>query len=270
MMTNIGLGIICPTKYLEDFAVQSPYHLVLTHKVFNDPAYAEFYRYRARMGDFVTLDNSSYEVGDGVFTNKDLFEAAGRCGASEIMAPETYMDARDTYHKVAAFVEYFSNRVTPIRTFATLHGRDITEIMWLNKKYLQMQVGTIGISCRLDPFDFDHANDAYRLSVGRAKIVQRLEPVWKASWWKPEYHLLGMNHPAEISFYRNIRMIRSCDSSAAFINGLHEKSINVFDYEKPKDRVDFDYTGLPNSRRFFVNDNIEYLKKWGKRNDIES
>lgn len=269
-MKDIGLGIICPTKYLEAFAVQSPYHLVLTHKVFEDPEYAEFYRYRARVGDFVTLDNSSYEVGDGIFNNKDLVEAASRCGASEIMAPETYLDARDTYRKVAAFIDYFDNLRIKVRVFATLHGPNIIEIMWLNKKYLQMKVGTVGISCRLDPFYFDHANLAYKLSVGRGKIVQRLAPVVQASRWRPEYHLLGMNHPAEISFYRNIPMIRSCDSSAAFINGLHEQSINVFDYEKPRDRVDFDYTDLTASMRFFVNDNIEYLKKWGKRNDIES
>jgi hypothetical protein len=186
------------------------------------------------------------------------------------MAPETYMDAKDTFCKVAAFVEYFYKirRVVPV--FATLHGRNIIEIMWLHKKYLQMKVGTVGISCRLDPFDFNHENLAYRMSVGRAKIVQRLEPVWKQSLWKPEYHLLGMNHPAEISFYGKTPMIRSCDSSAAFINGLHEQSINVFDYEKPRDRVDFDYTDLTHGMRFFVNDNIEYLKKWGKRNDIES
>ena len=79
-MKNIGLGLICPTKYLEDFAVQSPYHLVLTHKVFEDPAYAEFYKSRAKLGEFITLDNSSYEVGDGVFTNDDLLEALREVG----------------------------------------------------------------------------------------------------------------------------------------------------------------------------------------------
>jgi len=72
----IDLGFIVPTMWLEQFATFSNYHLVLAHMIRDDPKYLEFYRRRSREGDFITLDNSSYELGDGVFTEQDLLDFA--------------------------------------------------------------------------------------------------------------------------------------------------------------------------------------------------
>lgn len=268
-MKDIGLGIICPTRYLGDFAFQSPYHLVLTHKVFEDPGYCDFYRDRSRAGDFITLDNSSFEVGDGVYTEKDLYEAAQLVGAHEIMAPEEYLSSTLTYHKVAAFVEFFQRKILKVKIFATLHGKTMNEIAWLNRKFIQLKVATIGVSCRLDPenFGIEHPNEAFRKSFSRMRIVNNLGAEWRASHHKPEYHMLGMNHPAELMYYNNNPMVRSIDSSAAFINGCMERSIDVFDYTKPVDKLDFNMKNLSVGQMCAVDENIARLKKWGARDD---
>jgi len=268
-MKDIGLGIICPTKYLDKFAIRSPYHLVLTHKVFEDEVYRDFYKERSDKGDYITLDNSSYEVGDGVFTNKDLLEAAKKVGAAEIMAPEEYLSSTLTYHKVAAFVEFFQRNQLRVGIFATLHGKTMNDIAWLNRKFIQLRVATIGVSCRLDPenFGIDHPNEAFRRSFSRMRIVNNLSAEWRVSYHKPEYHMLGMNHPAELMYYQNNPMVRSIDSSAAFINGMMGRTIDVFDYVKPEKKLDFNYTSLTEHKSVRVHKNIELLRKWGARDD---
>ncbi|MHC4644001.1 MAG: hypothetical protein ACYTBJ_00770 [Planctomycetota bacterium] len=268
-MKDIGLGIICPSHYLGDFAVQSPYHLVLTHKVFEDPVYRDFYKERSDMGEFITLDNSSYEVGDGVYTEKDLYEAAQLVGAHEIMAPEEYLSSKLTYHKVAAFVEFFQRKFLKVNIFATLHGKTMNDIAWLNRKFIQLKVATIGVSCRLDPINFgiDHPNEAFRKSFSRMRIVNNLGAEWRVSYHKPQYHMLGMNHPAEIMYYQKNPMVRSIDSSAAFINGTLLRSIDQFDYVKPPEKLDFDLDRMTEEQLNMVGHNIQLLKKWGARND---
>lgn len=52
--------IICPTRWLDKFAVQSKCHLVLAQHM-NDRAYLEFYKRRLADGDTVILDNGAYE-----------------------------------------------------------------------------------------------------------------------------------------------------------------------------------------------------------------
>jgi len=263
---EIGLGIICPTIYLERFATKSWYHLVLTHKVFEDKDYAEFYKKRSLAGDYITLDNSSYEVGDGVFSNEDLLEAANRVGAHEIMANETYQDAADTLWKVQEFLGWIREYAPHLKVFGTIHGLFEADYVWLFRQYLALKLDTIGISCRLDPgdSDFGHPNDAYRKSVIRARIVKSFFPYWVHSY-KPEIHLLGMNHPAELTFYKEPvegQMVRSCDSSAAYINGIQCADLDQFDYVKPTEKLDFNRDEMHFRQVAHVDRNIQTLKRW--------
>jgi len=155
--------------------------------------------------------------------------------------------------------------------FGTIHGRTITEILQLYVQYQNIGIGTVGLSCRLDPVDvnFDHPNEAYRKSVVRAKIVDKLyqyHTLYSFRGLQMEHHLLGMNHPAELTFYRRYgNMIRSCDSSAAFINGYLRKQVDVFDYEKPEVKMDFNLDFVSPFQALVINDNIDTLIKWSKR-----
>jgi hypothetical protein len=240
--------------------------------VLENKEYRDFYRGKSDQGDYVTLDNSSFEVGDGVYSNEDLVYAAKSVRAHEIMAPETYLDANSTYAKVAAFNEYLvrkRNTFGEIKVFATLHGRTITDIVWLYRKYLQMRISTIGISCRLDPpnFGIEHNNEAFRKSWSRFQIVRKLMPHYINASYIPEHHLLGMNFPGEISLYKSMPIIRSCDSSAAYLNGILRRSIDRFNYVKPPGKIDFNEIGITAGQCFNVSKNIDLLADWGRRDD---
>lgn len=247
------LAFICPVAHLWDIAVYSNYHLVLAHMVVADESYREFYLARSQAGDYITLDNSSYEMGDNVYTPGELVEIALSVGAKEVMAPEVYRDGKRT----AECVEDFVSKVRKVRgcagqglgVFATVHGNSMSELEECCKQAVKMGVNTIGVSCRLSHnyFDFGekqtiHANnesmDDSLLRVAIVRRLIRLSMVHSKPGKIPDFHLLGLNHPYELSFYPPTGLVRSNDSSCAYLAAVHNRPIDFF-YEKVPDKLNF-------------------------------
>lgn len=265
------LGIISPVKYLHSYSSQSTYHLVLAHMVEQSEPYRQFYRNRSNSGDFITLDNSSYEIGDDKYTPMQLIEIARSIGASEVMAPEHYLDSKTTVNKVANFVEQIKKRDTKIGVFATVHGKTIEDVVWCHDECAKLGVDTIGLSCRLD-YQTDHhlvspwtdysrsPHGTFRRSYVRFNTYYRITQ--RKNYPKPKvYHLLGMNHPIELGFYKSEKAIRSCDSSAMFMCGWLDINLKDLMYTKPSVKLNFFLEeGLTQQQHLKILDNIEFMK----------
>ncbi len=247
----IKLGFIVPTNVLGDYAIMSDYHLVLAHMIRDDPDYLAFYRTRSLQGDFITLDNSSYELGDDVFSEDELLDFAEAVGATEIMAPETYQDADSTISKAIIFMDKIRSKNEHMRVFCTVHGKSYEDYLRVIDTYLHLGVDTIGLSCRLDQEPDTGTN---RIHVGHSKewhsasvriqlvqsIAKRLE---ESTNLHSIVHLLGLNHPCELAFQARLDyLVRSNDSSAAFLAGMEGQGVTDFFYEKPKAPINF-YSG---------------------------
>jgi hypothetical protein len=242
----IKLGFIVPTRFLNMFACMSDYHLVLAHMIRDDGEYSEFYRNRSRNGDFVTLDNSSYELGDGVFDEEDLLDFAYDVEASEIMAPETFGDCDSTLGKVAEFMNELKSRDNNMRIFATAHGSSYSEYLRCIKGLVDMEVDTIGLSCRLNEPPtvtntiFCNYTIAWTSAFVRLNLMVDVASLFASKKKVPQIHLLGLNHPCELPLQRNYdHLIRSCDSSAAYLSGLRYQTITDFNYIKPATKINF-------------------------------
>lgn len=234
--------IICPTVYLEKFAVLSKYHLVLAHMVDGSSKYRDFYS-SLDSSNFITLDNSSYEIGDGVYSPDDLIAMGGSLSKNsniEIMAPETFEDGRDTAWKV---LDFCHNVRSEVKVFGTVHGKTLDEIIECFLEIYRV-VDTIGFSCRLDydSIPVECANKSLERSFKRflliKTIVRKIEK-FKLKVDHLKFHLMGMNHPIELMWYDNL--IRSVDSSCAYTAArdgivLEESFMN---YIKPRSKIDF-------------------------------
>lgn len=256
-------GIICPVSGLKEFAGLSNYHLVLAHVIEGHTEYKNFYK---SLGEnhFITLDNSSYEIGDDVYSPEDLMSIAQEVNADEIMAPETYRNGKETTHKILDFCSRVSSEVN---VFGTIHGKTLEEII---KCFLDVYkfVKTVGFSCRLDfedDIDLHCNNKSMELSLKRLFVVSKIFHTirkYKLDVSHLEFHLLGMNHPMELLWYD--KRIRSCDSSCAYTSGRNNVVLefNVVDYVKPKDRIAFSSTnGLSKVDNNRIFRNITFLDR---------
>lgn len=259
-------GIICPVDHLKDFAVLSDYHLVLAHIVEKSEVYRNFYK---NLSDehFITLDNSSFEVGDGVYSPDDLVCIANQVGADEIMAPEVFEDGIATAKNIINFCSVIK-RCNPIMgVFGTLHGMTMKEIINCFLEVYKL-VDTIGFSCRLSVKDFEvpvskSRGLSWKKSIERFCIVKELFRYIENEGLNVshlEFHLLGLNHPLELSWYD--KSIRSCDSSCAYANGYDGRSLKSALsklYEKPKEKLDFFSDVKGSSKWKIIYDNVTYL-----------
>lgn len=255
-------GIICPTSDLQKFACRSDYHLVLAHMVEFDEHYASFYRERSECGDFVTLDNSSYEIGDGAYSPSSLVQIGRKVRANETMAPEVFQNGKETAVKILEFCEEVKHK---IKIFGVIHGTTVDEILTCFKAVYQ-RVDTIGLSCRLGATDvlIPSGNESMRKARFRFVIVNQLFRMIKEEQLDVShlnFHLLGLNSPVELLWYGD--EIRSCDSSCAYISGeygIKLRDIFLEDYQKPANAVIFDNPPVSVETEKIVSDNIDFIK----------
>lgn len=86
----IGLAQEVPTSMLAQWTPLSDLDFILAHKVLEDKEYAEFFLMRDSSRELI-LDNSYHELGFAL-SNSDLLEAAIRCRADYVIAPDRVGD----------------------------------------------------------------------------------------------------------------------------------------------------------------------------------
>lgn len=98
--------LIAPAPDLEKYVDEhADHHLVLAH-LLQLPGYAAFYAKRAiKYGEYVILDNSAKELGQGVPVD-DLLEMAQAIGASEVVLPDVLFNEYATLAATEAALKH--------------------------------------------------------------------------------------------------------------------------------------------------------------------
>jgi len=105
VVNDMEFCIICPTAGLERYAVLSKTHLVLGHMC-SVTAYREFYQARKRAGDFIILDNGSYEYGKPSIS----WEAIQALEPDVVVLPDYFLQPwQKTWHAAIAFLDEYSH-----------------------------------------------------------------------------------------------------------------------------------------------------------------
>lgn len=89
---SIRLSMELPTPFLKQWTSLTDLDFILAHKVLEDKDYAEFFRRRnVPIDRELILDNSYHELGEPLALS-DLLEAALRCNADYVVAPDKVGD----------------------------------------------------------------------------------------------------------------------------------------------------------------------------------
>lgn len=190
------------------------YHLPLAQYVLSDDAYAEFYKLRHDMGDFLIMDNGAAE--EGTLTIDQLADAAKRIGADEVILPDVLKDLNAT---MAATTDDIVLRKIPARMRAVVpQGNDDEEWMICLQYFVDhMKFRTICIP-----------KHAERFIGGRANLLLQII----SRGWHLEYdiHLLGVWNNAfeEVRFAKAIYpYIRGIDTAAPFAWAQDRKELTA-------------------------------------------
>lgn len=216
-----GFGIITPTAYLEQYATQSHFHLVLAHLVDKDDTYAKFYAKMSDRGDYIICDNGAFELGESYDPEK-LINLAHKCKANAIVLPDypaqhsntTIMAAMKYGPKVkeAGFDVFFC----PQSEIGDWTGWKDAYIWGSHTNYIDI----IGMSILALPTALPHIPAAYARVVATELLIR--SHVFNEDKY---HHYLGLNAGPGLEIPPLIEMnaLDSCDSSGPVwfgINGI--------------------------------------------------
>lgn len=140
------VAIIPPTSLLEEYGMMGDeYHLCLSARVLQDQVYAEFYRWRSKLGDWVILDNSAHEQLEGQRVEQ-LVDAATRIDPHEIVLPDRLFFGEDTADLACEALPVFRRLFPHAKLMGVPQGRTRDEWEACLQVLTQLGVDTVGIS----------------------------------------------------------------------------------------------------------------------------
>lgn len=242
-------GIITPTAYLERFAVQSPFHLVLAHLIDKDEKYTSFYREMSERGDFVIMDNGAFELGESYKPSK-LVELGHKVKADAIVLPDyPFQHALKTID--AAIEHSAAVKDAGFMTFFCPQSRTAETEEWIDA-YIwgacREEIDIIGMSILGIPNALPEIPRSY------ARVVMTRLLIDRGIFNETKYHhYLGLNAGPnlEIPALRAMKALNSCDSSgpvwAGICGQMYTPSADTFQVTRKIDKhVEFDYPMVNN------------------------
>jgi len=266
-------GIICPVKYLERFATQSNFHLILPHLLENKE-YKEFYKKRANHGDFVLMDNSIFELGYSL-DKVTLLQLAEEMNVTEVVAPEAWHDQDETERLTEDFIQYCINKRSNVQILSMATGEteeEIIESFFYWNRY--PQVSSLGLPFTLD-YEIKGVSDnikslTLKRVLNRWHLVDNINKYALASNQPiKNTHLMGLSDAVELQRYKGggYYWVRSNDSSTAFVHGFN--GVRYTDKGLPKEKISnklmFEgYTDelLDEEKIADINFNIQTILSW--------
>ena len=255
--TSPAFGIITPTAYLQKYATQSHFHLVLAHLIDVDETYTKFYREMSERGDFIIMDNGAFELGQSYEPSK-LIELATRVAADAIVLPDypfqpaikTVQGALDLGNRVKdeGFLTFFcpQSAVDDLEDWIRAYMWGI-EMPWID---------IIGMSILGIPNALSHIPRSYARVVMTQLLIDR-----GVFGFDKYHHYLGLNTGPNIEIPPLIKMgaLDSCDSSNPVWTGIcgqmYTPMADSFLMTRKIDKhVDFNY---PMSKSEFVHSAIQ-------------
>ena len=206
---------ISPISYLDAFASPNPEgtnrHLVLAHLVDHNPNYASYYKRRSDMGEYIMMDNSSYELHEP-YNPSDLLRLAKLCGADAIVLPDyPFQPASKTIDAAYKFVDPFKD--AGYHTFfvpQNMPGDYEDWVMAYTWATYESGIDIIGMSILGIPNALPHVDPSY----ARVVMTMLLQTSGIFAYDKT-HHYLGLNSGPKLEIPSLLRMnaLTSIDSS---------------------------------------------------------
>ena len=140
------VAIIAPTPLLKEYAVLGDnYHLTLAHQILEGGEYLNFYRQRRVLGDYVILDNSAHEFGEGLNLGR-LATAIQLLAPQEVVLPDRVFFGDDTLALSTEAYQYLAPKYSSLRLMGVPQGRTRQEYFCCLEGLVDLGVTALGVS----------------------------------------------------------------------------------------------------------------------------
>lgn len=261
------LALIPPLAHL-DMGNVTGCSLLLAH-LCKEPRYVEHYKQRVQEGDWLILDNSTYEESKSVADMAELLSICHRIGCAEVVVPDALMDPVENWAqalRAAAFLETGAGthawllagqprlmivpQIDPTRqTFDDWRAKASYLLdLFYGLTYLRRHL-TLAIT--RDPGVLP--GGLYELCE-HAAIVQ--------ADFGCEVHMLGWpNKRGEMrDLVRSFPFIRSVDTAQPFVSAYARENLHAQDPPSKRQEGYFELGRLMPSQEHLARKNIEYLR----------
>ena len=239
LRTRMQLGLDSPVSWLHYIQKFADYDYILVEKCVLDKMYLEYFKNSSRdklINNRLMGTDTSRQLGDII----KVWNILG----GQVIAPDwgnNHLRTIDAFGVCAEAVGW--NNV--IGVVQTLNEANI-------KECLEIYGDTVAVG-----FDVgsEHEDDELDKIYRRIKVVRQLKD--------KKVHLLGMTHPGELLFYRNMPWVVSINTGTPVMLGF--KGIRLENYERVKDvssynYMDMDYPLYHKDIMKLIEENIDCLR----------
>lgn len=250
-----------PIAYLGTSIEFNDYDYCLVHLCDEHPDYLHFYKRSIEMGREVLLDNSIFELG----TAYDAKKFAARI---EEIKP-TYYVVPDVLENAIGTMASWGNfeceyKDLPGLKIGVVQGKSVQEIIDCYR-FMAFRADYLAISFDYSLYEKlgDGSTKLQRQATGRPRLVRILNELGVWDERKP-HHLLGCSLASEFKEYRDIKGIRSVDTSnpiVAAIDGdryLKDIGLRTKSRTKLADLIEISYDN--DTRNLMVSNAAEFRK----------
>ena len=250
------VALITPTAALNEFASRSKYHLVLADRILSDEAYREYYAYRAKMGDYIMLDNCAYELGQSL-SEKQLLACVKGIKPTAMFLPDVRFKTKETLSLVEQALPKFREMCPNLKLLGVPQGSNLEEVLRCYNQLMALGVDGFGI--------YEEIGEVTGLGR-RADFLNYLSSHNRVSFNKT-YHCLGMEEDVEqIKLLAEHPWVKGVDSAKPYVYGMFGVSLSQ---EGPKvpypHRPKGYFESVPVEEfRSTIHHNITMVQQWVK------
>lgn len=225
-MSHIHFGYIAPINYLSAIPLHSKFHLCLAHLCESD-VYCRYYRERSEADDLIFMDNSAFELGEGIEAERllDLIDNSG-INPDVIVAPDyPGQHFSKTLKSLEKFITAVQDRKysQPVGIMGVPQSEVGEHNQWLScykEMTTQYNVDVVGMSILALPNAFCKLTGTKDISHNRiygSLFLKRIGNYSQFTW----HHYLGAGSPSEIQLIPQLQMADSMDSSSPIWHGIN-------------------------------------------------
>jgi hypothetical protein len=249
------VGLI-PPRGLENFALQSKFHLALAlPELVNRTTYAGMYARASALGDYVIMDNGLAE--GHIIEPMDLRTAALKVMAKEIVAPDVMRDGAETVKAVRKYFTAISlESAIEVKYMGVAQGITVTEFQNCIEKLAGLQpIKVIGIP--------RHMLETVRKKPCRIDLANWINNTYPDRF---EVHFLGTNASVWTGEVRAAAkyspFVRSVDTSMPFTYAIANESLatTTANIIRPDGYFKIDWSRRVSAS--LIRKNIQTLMEW--------
>lgn len=241
-------GYIAPINYLDMIPANADFHLTLIH-LFENKAYADFYKKKKDRGDFIIVDNSAFEYGEAL-TKEFLLSTLEKLSfiPDVIVLPDyPNKDYNITVESAYESAKFFQKNYSSICSYMVVPQSEEGDVVGWIKGYEDLckvpNVSFIGLSILGIPNAFSSLTGTDDISFNRMFALAYLQNNNIVDS-NIKHHCLGLgSNVRELLFMAQFPFVYSNDSSSAVWHGIqgvrYDSTVTGLFSGKSKKSVDF-------------------------------